>query len=105
MQKPNRPRWRSRLSTRMLPTRLPPKRPVPTRPLPARPLPKRPLMTHPLPTRQLIYTQVQQMLCNKVAALWSYAADHVDVATQQLQGFKPHPTTSVFSLVNATLAG
>ena len=58
-----------------------------------------------LPTRQLIYTQVQQMLCNKVAALWSYAADHVDVATQQLQGFKPHPTTSVFSLVNATLAG
>ena len=57
-----------------------------------------------LAPRQQIYTQTQQMLCQKVAALWSYAADHVDVATAKLQGFKPHPTTSVFSLVNASLA-
>ena len=30
---------------------------------------------------------------------------HVDVATQQLQGFKPHPTTTLFGLATATLAG
>jgi peptide/nickel transport system substrate-binding protein len=58
-----------------------------------------------LASRQQIYTQAQQMLCQKVAALWSYAADHVDVASQQLQGFKPHPTTTVFGMVNASRGG
>jgi peptide/nickel transport system substrate-binding protein len=54
--------------------------------------------------RQQIYTQAQQMLCNKVAAFWSYAAEHVDVANQKLLNFKPHPTTMLFGLVNSTLA-
>ena len=61
--------------------------------------------TTDLATRQQIYTQTQQMLCDKVAAFWSYAATHVDVATQQLQGFKPHPTTTLIGLATATLAG
>jgi peptide/nickel transport system substrate-binding protein len=58
-----------------------------------------------LVTRQQIYTQTQQMLCDKVAALWSYATEHVDVASQRLQGFKPHPSTYLFGLATATLAG
>jgi peptide/nickel transport system substrate-binding protein len=55
-------------------------------------------------TRQQIYTQTQQMLCQKVAAFWSYSAEHVDVATQKLLNFKPHPTTMLYGLVNSTLA-
>ena len=58
-----------------------------------------------LTARQQIYTQTQQMLCDKVAAFWSYAAEHVDVANQRLLGLKPHPTTMLFSLVNSSLAG
>ena len=57
-----------------------------------------------LATRQQIYTQTQQMLCDKVAAFWSYSAEHVDVATQKLLNFKPHPTTMLFGLVASTLA-
>jgi peptide/nickel transport system substrate-binding protein len=56
-----------------------------------------------LATRQQIYTKTQQLLCEKVAAFWSYSAEHVDVATQKLLGFKPHPTTFLFGLVNSTL--
>ncbi len=56
-------------------------------------------------TRQQIYTKTQQLLCDKVAAFWSYSAEHVDVASQRLLGFKPHPTTMLFSLTNSSLAG
>jgi peptide/nickel transport system substrate-binding protein len=55
--------------------------------------------------RALLYSQAQQKLCEKVAAFWSYSADHVDVATQQLLGFTPHPTTMLFGLPSAALAG
>ena len=60
--------------------------------------------TTDLATRQQIYTQVQQMLCQKVAAFWSYSAEHVDVASQKLLNFQPHPTTMLFSLVSSVLA-
>jgi len=56
-----------------------------------------------LAARQQIYTRTQQMLCDKVAAFWSYSAEHVDVANQKLLGFKPHPTTYLFGLVNSAL--
>jgi ABC-type transport system substrate-binding protein len=52
-------------------------------------------------TRQQIYTQTQQMLCQKVAAFWSYSAEHVDVATQKLLNFTPHPTTMLYGLVGS----
>jgi peptide/nickel transport system substrate-binding protein len=55
-------------------------------------------------TRQQIYTKTQQLLCQKVAAFWSYSAEHVDVATTKLLNFTPHPTTMLFGLLNATLA-
>ncbi len=61
--------------------------------------------TTDMATRQQIYTQAQQMLCQKVASLWSYAGDHIDVATQQLQGFTPHPTTTLYGLQTATFSG
>jgi peptide/nickel transport system substrate-binding protein len=57
-----------------------------------------------LAMRQQIYTQAQQMLCDKVAAFWSYSAEHIDVASRKLLSFKPHPTTMLFSLVSSTLA-
>ena len=55
--------------------------------------------------RPQIYAQIQQKLCEKVAAFWSYSAEHVDVASQQVLGFKPHPTTMLFGLPDASLAG
>ncbi len=57
------------------------------------------------PTRQQIYTLVQKQLCQKVAAFWSYAAEHVEVASQRLQNYTPHPTTYVFGMEEATLSG
>jgi hypothetical protein len=35
----------------------------------------------------------------------SYSAEHVDVASQQVLGFTPHPTTMLFGLPGASLAG
>src|SRR5439155_22639440 len=42
--------------------------------------------------RQAIYTDVQKMLCEKVAAIWTYNPEYVEVATKRLKNYQPHPT-------------
>ena len=54
---------------------------------------------------EAVYTGVQKMLCEKVAAIWTYNPEYVEVATKRLKNYQPHPTAYVFGLEQATLEG